>query len=102
MITMLSLKVNEKLYKAACEYMSRTEHYDRTLSGMRSKYDKTEAYIPPSMRQFSIVNANNVRVEVERKYGITYSELFGEIKRHRCYTAQMWIDEYDRLTKEGE
>lgn len=99
---MHSWKVNKRLYKAACEYMSRTEHYDRTLSGMRSRYDKTEAYIPPSMRQFSNVNANNVRVEVERKYGITYSELFDEIKRHRSYTAQMWIDEYERLQKEGE
>lgn len=99
---MLSWKINERLYKAACEYMSRTEHYDRTLSGMRSQYDKTEAYIPPSMRQFSIVNANNVRREVEDKYGVTYSELFSEIKKHRCYTAQMWIDEYERLQKEGD
>jgi len=99
---MLRLKPDEKLYKATCEYMSRTEHYDRTLSGMRSQHDKTEAYIPPSMRQFSNINANKVRREVEDKYGITYSELFNEIKRHGCYTAQMWIDEYERLQKEGD
>lgn len=99
---MLSWKVNKRLYKAACEYMSRTEHYDRTLSCMRSQFDKTEAYIPPSMRQFSNINANNVRREVEDKYGITYAELYSEIKRHYSYTAQMWIDEYERLQKEGE
>lgn len=95
-------KDDEELYKAACEYMSRTERYNRTLSGMRSQYDKTKAYILPSMNQFSNTNANNVRIEVEDKYGITYAELFDEIKRHKSYTAQMWIDEYERLQKEGE
>lgn len=95
-------KNNKRLYKATCEYMGRTERYDRMLSDKRSQYDKTEAFIPLSMKHFSDIYANKVRREIEDKYGITYAELFSEIKRHNGYTAQMWIDEYERLQKEGD
>ena len=85
------------LYEAACEYMARTELYDRSLTRRRSPHDPTEAFIDGYVRGLSVAFAQNLRREMAIKYNITSFELGEEIGRHRSYSAQMWIDEYERL-----
>ena len=86
------------LYKAACEYMAKTELYDRSLTDMRSPHDPTEAWIATEYeRRYSNAYSMSLRIEVSKKYCVTPFELGEEIGRHRSYSAQMWIDEYERL-----
>jgi hypothetical protein len=87
----------DNLYKAACEYMARTELYDRSLTKARTQHDPTEAFIDAYMRGLAVTFAQYVRSDVTKKYCITPFELGEEIGRHRSYSAQMWIDEYERL-----
>ena len=85
------------LYEAACEYMAKTELYDRTLTRKRSQRDPTEAFIDGYVRGLSNAFASNLRREMTKKYNIMSFELMEEINRHKSYSAQMWIDEYERL-----
>ena len=87
------------LYEAACEYMARTELYDRSLTKARTRHDPTEAFIDGYVRGLSVAFAQNLRREMAIKYNITPFELGEEIGRHRSYSAQMWIDEYERLQR---
>jgi len=87
----------DNLYKAACEYMAETELYDRSLTSRRTQYDPTEAFIDGYVRGLSVAFAQRLRSDVTKKYCITPFELGEEIGRHRSYSAQMWIDEYERL-----
>jgi hypothetical protein len=89
--------IADNLYKAACEYMAETEQYDRSLTNRRTQYDPTEAFIDGYVRGLSVAFAQRLRSDVTKKYCITPSELMGEINRHKSYSAQMWIDEYERL-----
>ena len=89
----------DNLYKAACEYMAETELYDRSLTRRRTQYDPTEAFIDGYMRSLSNAFASNLRREMAKKYNITPFDLMGEINRHKTYSAQMWIDEYERLQR---
>ena len=96
--TYMAKLIADNLYKAACEYMAKTELYDRSLTDMRSQYDPTEAWLVLDYeRRRSNAYALSLRIEVSKKYCVTPSELMGEINRHRSYSAQMWIDEYERL-----
>ena len=92
----------DNLYEAACEYMARTELYDRSLTNRRTQYDPTEAFIDGYVRGLSVAFAQRLRSDVTKKYCITPFELGEEIGRHRSYSAQMWIDEYERLQQGGE
>jgi len=87
----------DNLYTAACEYMAKTELYDRSLTRRRSPHDPTEAFIDGYVRGLSVAFAQRLRSDVTKKYCITPFELGEEIGRHRSYSAQMWIDEYERL-----
>jgi hypothetical protein len=87
----------DNLYNAACEYMARTELHDRSLTNRRTQYDPTEAFIDGYMRSLSNAFASNLRREMAKKYNIMSFDLMEEINRHRSYSAQMWIDEYERL-----
>ena len=89
----------DNLYKAACEYMAETEQYNRSLTNRRTQYDPTEAFIDGYVRGLSVAFAQNLRREMAIKYNITPFELGEEIGRHRSYSAQMWIDEYERLQR---
>lgn len=87
----------DNIYKAACEYMAETELYDRSLTNRRTQYDPTEAFIDGYVRGLSNAFASNLRREMTKKYNIMPFELMEEINRHKSYSAQMWIDEYERL-----
>lgn len=88
----------DRYYFYACEYMAKTELYDRTLTSERSPFDSTSAFLV-SGRLKGISNAYCFKL---RKYfteicGGTFRFIKEEINKHRYYTAQMWIDEYYRL-----
>lgn len=95
--TYMAKLIADNLYKAACEYMAKTELYDRTLTRQRSQHDPTEAFIVGYARGLSNAFASNLRREMTKKYNIMSFELMEEINRHKSYSAQMWIDEYERL-----
>lgn len=95
-------------YKLLCYYHAKTELYDRRLTDKRDPYDKTSAFIGSSGRNRSasesyaeIIYARIVmiasklkipnEVVLKNKYGNTYR-----------FSAQGWINEYNRLVKAGE
>lgn len=94
-------------YKLACEYMARTELYDRCwVTDERSPWDSTEAYLTNNLqRQASNIYCQKVRKEIlhrYRKYNLRWSDIHKEIQKYSTnYSAQMWIDEWNRL-KESE
>ena len=90
---------DEEIYKLACTYMAKTEEFDRRLTDERCKYDKTEALVPPRLRDLSNEAAHDLWKEID-PYSALKGDILSEIKRHSNYTAQKWIDEYYRLIKE--
>lgn len=89
----------DEIYLMACEYMAKTELYDRSLTNCRSPYDETEAFIDcnPRVRKFSNEYAAQLRRYYNEQCGGTWQFIHNEIHKHTKYTAQMWIDEYYRL-----
>ena len=90
-------------YKLCCYYHAKTELYDRRLTNLRSPHDPTEAYVTGGIRSLSNANALNVRkfiFEVAKGFGIINYHVNDFNYLH--YSAQHWIDEYDRLTENGE
>nr|DAR20226.1 MAG TPA: hypothetical protein [Caudoviricetes sp.] len=87
-------------YRLACLYMGMTEEYDRSLTGKRSKYDPTEAFLYCNeMRSESNRYAAFVRNKIMKDYCILWEEIQSEIRRHNTFSAQHWIDEYERIWK---
>ena len=89
---------NEEIYELACFYMAKTEEFDRRLSDTRCEYDKTEALVPPRLRNLSTKAARDLWKVID-PYNVLKGDILLEIKRHSNYTAQQWIDEYYRLMK---
>lgn len=89
------------LYKLACLYMGMTEEYDRSLTDMgRDRYDPTEAFLYYNDIRFkSNRYAKAVRNKIIEDYHIPWKEIHDEINRHNNYSAQHWIDEYERIWK---
>ena len=81
--------------------MGMTEEYDRSLTDMRSEYDPTEAFLHYNdIRSESNRYANAVRKKIIENYHIPWKETQDEIHRHnRWYSAQHWVDEYERIWK---
>ena len=91
--------INNEIYFRACEYCAKTELHDRTLTKARSDVDSTEAYFTnPYQRNISTMYAHNLA----NSYGKWWKDIREEIERHKNYTAQHWIDEYERLLSERE
>ena len=85
------------IYRLACYYMAQTEEYDRTLSSMRCKHDKTEAFLPTSsLRKISYTYCRYLW-EILDPYYVLRQDIQAEINKHTGYTAQHWIDEYHLL-----
>lgn len=89
----------DEIYLMACEYMAKTELYDRSLTDCRSPWDETEAFIDcnPRVRRLSIEYAAQLRRYYSEICGGTWRFIHNEIHKHTEYSAQMWIDEYYRL-----
>lgn len=111
---------NNKYYFYACEYMAKTELYDRWLTDKRSPYDKTSAFITPNIRGLSRLNCKRVLEEIyqeilkewdidlarvnastsvwiESELHSEWQKIWNEIITHNKYSAQKWIDEYNWL-----
>lgn len=87
-------------YRLACLYMGMTEEYDRSLTDMRGKYDPTEAFLYCNkIRSESNRYAAFVRNKIMKDYCIGWKEIQSEICRHNNYSAQHWINEYERIWK---
>lgn len=87
-------------YSLACLYMGMTEEYDRSLTDMRSRYDPTEAFlycneIRLKSNRYDIA----VRNKIMKEYCVPWEEIQNEIYRHNNYSAQYWVDEYERIWK---
>ncbi len=92
-------------YKLCCYYHAKTELYDRTLTDLRSPYDPTEAYIQGGIeRGLSNANARKIRRFVnEMAIGIPEHIKHTSLNTNKYrYSAQDWIDEYNRLMADGE
>ena len=89
-------------YKLCVFYYAETEMYDRTLTNLRSPYDPTEAFIAGSVSSYSnsfVLGTRNFIKYICRRLGMD-CKLSDFNYLH--YSAQKWIDEYDRLVARGE
>ena len=87
-------------YALACLYMGMTEEYDKSLTDERSKYDPTEAFSHYNdIRSESNRYAKSVRNKIIKDYHIPWKEIHDEIHRHINFSAQHWVDEYERIWK---
>lgn len=94
-------------YKLCVYYHAQTEVYDRMLTSLRSPHDPTEAYITEgSVKRFSMLHARQIRefiYEIADRLGIPLGlRAIGLRGDHHGWSAQQWIDEYDRLVEAGE
>lgn len=91
-------------FKLQCFYYAQTELYDRTLTDLRSPYDKTEAYLSTStQRRLSNANALGLHKyvsELADYFRIPHS--LRKTKVVELWTAQRWIDEYNHIVETGE
>lgn len=100
--------VNEKeyvWYKLLVFYHAQTEKFDRGLTELRSIYDPTEAFIVLDEHR----NRSNRYAFDMRQFINDMADGLGIPMDMRCMTsskyhfsAQRWIDEYDRLSENGE
>lgn len=94
-------------YKLCCFYHAKTEIYDRGLTNIRSHYDPTEAFIDGGyLRSFSNRYVAYIRIQINniaKAYGLATLQLrdLNDV-RYSHYSAQRWIDEYNRLEENGE
>lgn len=87
-------------YRLACLYMGMTEEYDRFLTDVRSRYDQTKAFLYCNeIRSGSSRYAAFVRNKIVKEYCIMWEEIQSEIRRHNNFSAQYWVDEYERIWK---
>ena len=92
-----------ELYFMACEYMAKTELYDRTLTDCRCRWDKTSAFPHTHyQRALSLKYAKQLRKYYSEFCEGTFRFIHDIIQKHPMYTAQMWIDEYNRLKEEDK
>ena len=90
-------------YKLCVFYYAKTELYDRELTDLRSPHDPTEAYVPDRWKTYSNKYALNMRkfiYEIANKLNLGKRRL-NDFNHYR-YSAQGWIDEYNRLEQKGE
>ena len=87
-------------YSLACLYMGMTEEYDRSLTDMRDRYDPIEAFLYYNdIRSKSNRYAAFMRNKIIKDYCVPWKEIQNEIRRHNNYSAQYWVDEYERIWK---
>lgn len=84
-------------YKIACKYVALTEMYDRELTDLRDPHDPTEAFITQDVKSLSNSHSVWLRNKIVKDYGIHWNDIMKEIRKHNCYSAQDWINEYERL-----
>lgn len=92
-------------YKLCVYYHAKTELYDRMLTDLRNIYDPTEAYIQGGVeRSLSYTNVRKIRRFVDKMAtGIPENIKHTGLNANKYhYSAQDWINEYNRLAANGE
>lgn len=94
-------------FKLCCFYHAQTELYDRSLTDLRSSYDRTEAYITAENRSLSNSYAMRVHkfvIEIARKKLFIPEHIIqsGFNKNQNHLSAQGWIDLYNQMVSNGE
>ena len=87
--------MNTETYKYACWYMAETELYDRHLTQNRNPGDPTEAFIISSPWQRAM--SNRYALILREHLSDRWPDVKRVIKRYSYYSAQHWIDEYERI-----
>ena len=88
-------------YKAACIYQAVTEMYDRRWTSERAPWDPTEAFITsPIAYKYCMLFARDLRENLVMTYHVEWKLVKEEIRKYH-YTAQEWINEYERLRNES-
>lgn len=76
-------------YKLACLYMGLTEMYNRSLTGERSRFDNTEAFVANHhIYHLSQEYSCSIRKSIINTYFVMWSDVQEEIKKHYRYSAQ--------------
>ena len=86
--------INNDYYGMACEYMAKTELFDRIMTNSRSPLDKTEAFIK---EPYLVKRSYQYSRQLRKSFGDKWHKIHYEIQKHKFYTAQMWVEEYYRL-----
>lgn len=99
-------KDKDQWFKLCCYYQASTEFYDRTLTDLKSPYDRTEAYIIGENRRWSILYSYEQHrriMNVAAILGIPDSIIKENGMNCGCrFSAQGWIDQYEYLVNIGE
>lgn len=99
------LEIDKPLYEAACEYEARTELFDRGLYATWNQnqfFEDGSIVLHPFDRAISYQFARNLIYELALKYSeendrrILPKEILKEANRYN-YTADEWIEEWERL-----
>ena len=75
--------------------MAATELFECCVFYRWEKGDPTCAQLTPPVDR----NAWEYARFCQKRLGIFWPDVSQEIKRHRDYTAQMWIEEFERLRR---
>ena len=91
-------------YKAVCEFIAKTQLYCRKLnSSVPTEYDETACF-PTNEDEYSMYSFMGEKTisSVKKKYEVSFTDMVKEVRKHREYTVQKWIDEYERLSHDEQ
>lgn len=96
-------------FQFVCFYQAVTELYDRTLTDMRSPYDETEAYFGGRFREYKRYSDlyserlyNQIVKYIEKKTNQLFDIRRWKKEIRQRYSAQGWIDVFERLKEEND
>ena len=96
--------MESNVYKAVCEFIAKTQLYCRELSSsVPEEYDETACF-PINEHENSMYESMGRETisGVKKKYGVSFTDMVKEVRKHREYTVQKWIDEYERLSHDKQ
>lgn len=79
------------IFHIACEYMARTELYDRSLP---HKMHNGSAFVHPRYHQLSNLYAINLRKKLIKDNCFDWNDVREYIKRHNYATEEWWIEQW--------
>lgn len=82
------------IFHIACEYMAKTELYDRSLP---HKMYNGSAFVHPRYKQSSNLYAINLRKKLTKDDYFIWKDVRECIKRHNYVTEDWWIEQWKML-----
>ncbi len=96
--------MESNVYKAVCEFIAKTQLYCRELSSsVPTEYDETACFPTDEYEDgmYKFMGEKTIS-GVKKKYGVPFTDMVKEVRKHREYTVQKWIDEYERLSHDEQ